>query len=860
VVVRNGGRISVGGTAAVSVTGLGSATAGGNFNFGVWVTDAGASITSGGGTVTVTGTGGANGGASRGNFGVEVESGGQITSGGAGTVTVQGDGGNRTGTGDSNYGVILSGSGSRITSGGGAVVVTGVGGGGVASVNNVGTLVFFGGEITAGGSGAVSVTGTAGSGTADNSGVRVESAGSRITSGGGTVTVTGTGGTATNSAGVSVVSDGVIGGGNAFVVVTADSMNFTSPVSVNAGTGSVLLRPRTAGTRVDLGGADVLTGSPLTLGLTDAELDRVTAGSLEIGGGNSPLTVSAAITRPAATNLSLVSGVNSLPAVGADMVVNAPVNTAGGTVQFIPGYTVSFPNAGTDVTAGGVSFPPARRLVLVNITGPAADTQYPRLVVRGAVDLSFTQLTLSGGYVPRPGDSFTVVSATAVTGTLVGLPNGGAVVFNGVTLRAVYTATSVVLVPNLPPVITSVSVPPTTLAGLPVFVTATATDPEGDRLTFAWVVSLNGVPLTGGVGQGFTFTPTAGGGYTVALTVTDGFVGGTATATRTLIVPPPPVVTPPPPVTLPPARVVTTVGGVVRVHNPFDGGTAEFAPFPGFGGEVRVATADLNGDGLLDFVAAAGPGGSPHVKVIDGRTLGEIASFFAYYPAFAGGVYVAAANGRIVVGAGATGGPHVKAIDARFLHLTSADGQIDDAALAGNFYAFAPSFSGGVRVAAADLNADGVADVVVGTGPGGGSQVKAIDGTRLGEQSANGQIADAALLANFFAFPPTFAGGVFVAATGGRIAVGADGGGGPHVKLFDRAGNPAGEFFAFHDGFSGGVRVGFADADGDGTPDLLTAAGPGGGPHVKAFRLAPFAEVRSFYADDPFAARGVFVN
>src|SRR5205814_6388324 len=42
--------------------------------------------------------------------------------------------------------------------------------------------------------------------------------------------------------------------------------------------------------------------------------------------------------------------------------------------------------------------------------------------------------------------------------------------------------------------------------------------------------------------------------------------------------------------------------------------------------------------------------------------------------------------------------------------------------------AFDPAFAGGVRTAAADLNGDGVAEAVVGTGPGGVSLVRVLDG------------------------------------------------------------------------------------------------------------------------------------
>jgi hypothetical protein len=70
-----------------------------------------------------------------------------------------------------------------------------------------------------------------------------------------------------------------------------------------------------------------------------------------------------------------------------------------------------------------------------------------------------------------------------------------------------------------------------------------------------------------------------------------------------------------------------------------------FAYGAGFTGGVRVAAADLNGDGKADIITGAGPGGGPHVRVFDGATgdplAGPAGSFFAYHPFFGGGVYVA---------------------------------------------------------------------------------------------------------------------------------------------------------------------------------------------------------------------------
>ena len=100
-----------------------------------------------------------------------------------------------------------------------------------------------------------------------------------------------------------------------------------------------------------------------------------------------------------------------------------------------------------------------------------------------------------------------------------------------------------------------------------------------------------------------------------------------------------------------------------------------FAFDPSFRGGVRVAVADLNGDGFPELIAA--PGGPlpgqigmlPLVRVFDGRTMGLMSEFLAYDRSWTGGVQVAAASltrqGKaiVVTGADVGAGPHVRAFD-----------------------------------------------------------------------------------------------------------------------------------------------------------------------------------------------------
>jgi len=72
------------------------------------------------------------------------------------------------------------------------------------------------------------------------------------------------------------------------------------------------------------------------------------------------------------------------------------------------------------------------------------------------------------------------------------------------------------------------------------------------------------------------------------------------------------------------------------------------------------------------------------------------------------------------------------------------------------------------------------------------------------------------------------------------VAVGVDlGGQEPRVKVIDaETGVQKLTFLAFAAGFKGGVRVAVGDVNGDAIPDIITSAGPGGGPEVRVFNGA----------------------
>lgn len=280
------------------------------------------------------------------------------------------------------------------------------------------------------------------------------------------------------------------------------------------------------------------------------------------------------------------------------------------------------------------------------------------------------------------------------------------------------------------------------------------------------------------------------------------------------------------------------------------GGALRFAFFgldPAFTGGVRVAVGDVTRDNIPDIIVGAGPGGGPEVRVFNGSTLALVYDFMAFDFQFTGGVWVAAGDitgdgyWDILVGAGAGGGPQVKIFSGK-------DGQ-----LVHSFFAFDMGFAGGVTVGAADVNADGRADIITGAGPGGGPNVRVYDGLNL------------SLLQNFFAFNQAFTGGVFVA--GGDtnqdgkadVIIGAGAGGGPEVVIVS-GGNGAllKDFFAYDPAFTGGVRVGAVNGT-EGLLNVIAGSGAGTVATVRVRNAATLADVESFVPFPGFLG-GVFVG
>jgi hypothetical protein len=171
------------------------------------------------------------------------------------------------------------------------------------------------------------------------------------------------------------------------------------------------------------------------------------------------------------------------------------------------------------------------------------------------------------------------------------------------------------------------------------------------------------------------------------------------------------------------------------------------------------------------------------------------------------------------------------------------------------FLPFAANFTGGVRVTVADVNGDGIPDIIVAAGPGGGPEVEVFSG-------ANGSE-----LASFFAFDPNFRNGISSISAAdlegdgkADIVVGAAAGGGPVVAVFHGGDFSLAErFYAYNSSFRGGVEVATGTFAGIG-PAIVTVPGTGGGPQVELFTYGSMTPATSFYAGTPTDQGGLAVT
>ncbi|HXD89405.1 MAG TPA: FG-GAP-like repeat-containing protein [Urbifossiella sp.] len=306
--------------------------------------------------------------------------------------------------------------------------------------------------------------------------------------------------------------------------------------------------------------------------------------------------------------------------------------------------------------------------------------------------------------------------------------------------------------------------------------------------------------------------------------------------------------------------------GSAQVFTQGSGGTLvaagpSFQPFPGYTGVIRSTIADFNGDGIADFAFATGGGVAGTVRIIDGSTGGDVVAPSAVLGGFSGGVFIAAGDvdrdgkAELAVSADVGGGPRVTVYKVQ-------NGTLVDER---DFIAFgSPGFRGGSRVAMADVNHDGIADLIVGAGIGGGPRVSIYNGNSL----LSGNLVS--LVPDFFALDPNLRSGVYVTAADvngdgyADVIYSTGDSGGPRIRVVSglellqnpganvAALPPLADFFALDPNDRQGIRVAARDINGDGKAELIIGSGSKTNAEV---RIIPLTQMNfpSNPLQDPFS-------
>jgi lipoprotein-anchoring transpeptidase ErfK/SrfK len=140
---------------------------------------------------------------------------------------------------------------------------------------------------------------------------------------------------------------------------------------------------------------------------------------------------------------------------------------------------------------------------------------------------------------------------------------------------------------------------------------------------------------------------------------------------------------------------------------------------------------------------------------------------------------------------------------------------------------------GGMSIAAGDLGTDGTPEIIIGSGLGQKPYVKVLrqDGSMIGK---------------FLAYEEDMWSGIHVAVcdlTGdgiNEIVTSAGPGGGPHIRIFSNMGKliDGGNFMAYSEKFQGGVNLACGKLNSETKASLVTLPETTGGPHVRVWNIS----------------------
>jgi hypothetical protein len=245
-----------------------------------------------------------------------------------------------------------------------------------------------------------------------------------------------------------------------------------------------------------------------------------------------------------------------------------------------------------------------------------------------------------------------------------------------------------------------------------------------------------------------------------------------------------------------------------------------------FMGGVSIAAGDVNNDGYTDTVVGSGAavGTAATIRVVSGANGQTIRSFNPFGSQFTGGAQVALGDFNSDGYQDIVAGAGPGAA-AQVNIFSGKDGK-----LIKSFVAINNSLLTGVNVATGDFNGDGQTDIVVGARAGAKPWVSVYDGKSFGT------------ITTFFAFDQGFRGGVSVAmgdmvgTPAEEVICGAGAGALPQVSMFNKTStNPISSRLAFDASFRGGVNVSAIHYTDSAYADLAVASGPGAAAQAVVF-------------------------
>jgi hypothetical protein len=276
------------------------------------------------------------------------------------------------------------------------------------------------------------------------------------------------------------------------------------------------------------------------------------------------------------------------------------------------------------------------------------------------------------------------------------------------------------------------------------------------------------------------------------------------------------------------AAALTPAGAQVKVLDPGTGATlASLFPFGNAALSsiaLAVAVADVDGDGRREAIAAASTLEGTRVQAIglDGTT---VASFYALEPGLAPGPSLAAGDldgdgkAEIVLGTGPTMAPPAPAPGPA--QVVAVYDRTGRAL--GRFPAFAGRFQGAVHVATADVTGSPRPEIVTAPGQGIPAEIGVYGDEWRPDRERGNRVA------SFLAFEPTFLGGASIAVGDVRgdsrseIVAGAGPGRAAEVRVFDPRSRRLSSFLAFGEPYAGGISVAAGDLDADGRAEIVAS-------------------------------------